>query len=53
MAGGEWSHIYGLMGFDDTDEVVLLMGLWLLLMVDGSGFGGFTYADAIVLLMGL
>ena len=53
VAGGEWSHIYGLMGFDDTDEVVLLMGLWLLLMVDGSGFGGFTYADAIVLLMGL
>ena len=53
VAGGGWSHIYGLMGFDDTDEIVLLMGLWLLLMVDGSGFGDFTYADAIVLLMGL
>ena len=53
MVGGKWSHSYGFVGFDDANEVVLLMGLWLLLMVGGFGFIGFAYADAIVLLMGL
>ena len=51
VVGGGWSHINGFMGFDDANEVVLLMGLRLLLLVDGFGFVGFAYADAIVLLM--
>nr|POE64585.1 hypothetical protein CFP56_18864 [Quercus suber] len=42
VVGGGWSHIYGFMGFDDANKVVLLMGLWLLLMVDGYGFLGFA-----------
>ena len=45
VVGGRWSHINGFMGFDDANEVVLLM-------VDGFGFVGFAYAGAIVLLMG-
>ena len=48
VVGGEWSHSYGFMGFDDADEVVLLVGLWLLLMVDGFGFIGFAYVDGFV-----
>ena len=45
VVGIRWSHINGFMGFDDANEVVLLM-------VDGFGFVGFAYAGAIVLLMG-
>lgn len=41
------------MGFDDNDDVVLLIDLWLSLMIGGFGFLGFAHADAIVLLMGL
>ena len=46
--GGGWSHSYGFVGFDDADEVVLLVGLWLLLMVGEFGFIGFAYADGFV-----
>ena len=46
--GSGWSHSYGFVGFDDADEVVLLVGLWLLLMVGEFGFIGFAYADGFV-----